>query len=317
MTSPRLACPAILAAATLRFLGACTGPVIIADGTTGTGANHGSSGTGANYGTSSGSGGSNSTGSSGTGATTSSSGTGGGGDACTAAGGTCEPLTIPGLCFGGTAGDPAMYPCGSAAFCCLPNPCQAAGGTCGPLTPGFCLGGTVGDASTYSCGMTVDVECCLPKQQCVDACTTLGATRCTGDAIETCQQDGACRSWLVTTPCPFGQACNSDGSKCIAPPSKCSTPADCGCGCTCTAQDVCGECTGALPPTCVQDSDCGPTCAGARCVGGTCQLATCVPGSDQGCNDNPGMNAFAGTCNPDRTCTCKSPFTLKPSGKCG
>jgi hypothetical protein len=35
---------------------------------------------------------------------------------------------------------------------------------------------------------------------------------------------------------------------------------------------VCGECTGAIPPSCTQDSDCGPVCAGYRCVSGTCQM---------------------------------------------
>lgn len=58
------------------------------------------------------------------------------------------------------------------------------------------------------------------------------------------------------------------------------------------------------------------SCGGGVGVG-CCLPQQCTPGQDQTCNENPGMDAFAGTCNANFTCTCKTPFTKKSSGKCG
>src|SRR5438874_171455 len=83
----------------------------------------------------------------------------------------------------------------------------------------------------------------------------------------------------------------------------------CGCGCGC-AGGAC-HCTGGIPPTCVADADCGPACAGIKCTAGKCVPPVCTPGQDQTCNENPAMNAFAGTCLADATCMCKQGFEMK------
>jgi hypothetical protein len=158
------------------------------------------------------------------------------------------------------------------------NSCVAAGGSCDPITPEFCQGGTIGDATQYSCGTGVGVGCCLPAQTCAtEPCTTEGATRCSGSVMQVCGFNPATNcalEWLTQAACPDGQSCNSDSTKCVAPVTSCTAPADCGCGCTCTSAGVCGECTGAIPPTCTVDADCGPACYGYQCVSGKCQQHT-------------------------------------------
>jgi hypothetical protein len=197
------------------------------------------------------------------------------------------------------------------------NACTAAGGKCEPITPNFCVGGTAGDASKYPCG-GVGVGCCLPSP-CADSCTTPGATRCVAGAVETCEDnpdDTACGlTWIPTAACPSGQGCSSDGSKCIAPATTCTTSADCGCGCGCGG-GMC-HCTGGIPPSCNQASDCGPSCAGIACVSQKCVPPACTPGEDFTCNDDVTMQALAGKCTLARTCVCNMGFVLKPDGKCG
>ena len=192
------------------------------------------------------------------------------------------------------------------------NTCVQAGGQCEPVTPGACTNGMVGDASTYSCGGGVGVLCCLP---CANPCPTEGATRCAADAIQTCSHVGTCLKWVPGAECPAGEACNSDGSACITPSGTCTTDAQCGCGCGCGG-GMC-HCTGAIPPSCNTDQECGPACSGLICAGHQCEVQACAPGMDQDCNANPAMNSFAGACNADGTCTCKSGFTKTANGKCG
>lgn len=48
-----------------------------------------------------------------------------------------------------------------------------------------------------------------------------------------------------------------------------------------------------------------------------CQVPACTPGQDQTCNENPAMNALAGSCNANATCTCNTGFSMHPDGKCG
>jgi hypothetical protein len=48
-----------------------------------------------------------------------------------------------------------------------------------------------------------------------------------------------------------------------------------------------------------------------------CLVPACTPGDDNACNENPAMNAFAGHCNADGTCTCANVFSKYPDGKCG
>jgi hypothetical protein len=196
---------------------------------------------------------------------------------------------------------------------------DASGGTGGSHTTGSTGGGpsTGGSPGTGGHGTGGGLVC-------ANACTTSGATRCVAGAIETCEDnpdDTACGlTWIPTAACPSGQACNSDGSECVPPAAMCTTNAECGCGCGCASAAGGGgmcHCTGAVPPTCNQASDCGPTCAGIACTNHQCVLPACTPGEDQTCNENPAMNAFAGQCTFARTCVCKMGFSLKPDGKCG
>jgi hypothetical protein len=138
--------------------------------------------------------------------------------------------------------------------------------------------------------------------------------------IELCKTDPAKNCgpvWTTQAACPDGQGCNSDGTKCVGIVDHCSDPAECGCGCTCTNQNVCGNCMGALPPSCKADDDCGPSCSGFHCVGGQCAAPVCVPGQDQTCNEDPKQQSFAGTCLPNRTCVCNPGTAKLPDGKCG
>jgi hypothetical protein len=79
---------------------------------------------------------------------------------------------------------------------------------------------------------------------------------------------------------------------------------------------MCGQCTGAVPPTCTKDADCGPSCSTYRCNAGRCQLAICTPGQDQTCNENGAISGLAGTCNANGTCSCGPGYILFPDGKC-
>jgi hypothetical protein len=255
--------------------------------------------------------------------TTTTSGTGGESSTCAVLGGTCVAIT-PDACAGGSWGDPTTCGTGVGVGCCIPGPvpnkCVQAGGTCEAITPEFCQGGTIGDATQYSCGSGVGVGCCFPAEPCgSDPCTTEGATRCSGALMQVCgynPQTNCALEWLSQAACPDGQACNSDGTACVAPVTQCTQASECGCGCTCTPQGVCGFCTGAIPDSCTTDDECGPSCNGFHCVAGKCAAPVCVPGENESCNELLSMSSFAGTCNPDRTCTCKPGFTKQPDGKC-
>lgn len=236
--------------------------------------------------------------------------------------GACSPANIATSGTGGTGGTGGSASTGSIGGTMSTgggNACTMAGGTCQGLAPTNCANGTWGDASKYSCGGGAGVGCCLPAPACPSPCTLAGDVRCAGNAMETCTivpDDSLCGlMWRITAACPSGEVCNTDATKCIAPPSTCTTSADCGCGCGCGG-GMC-HCTGSVPPTCNAASDCGPACAGYICVSHQCELQVCTPGMDQTCNSNPGMSAFAGTCFADSTCTCKPGFTKKPDGRCG
>lgn len=251
--------------------------------------------------------------------------TGSGGDSgtCAALGGTCLAVT-PNACTDGAWGDPSTCGTGVGVGCCIPavvpTACEQAGGTCDAIIPTFCNDGTPGDATKYSCGGGEGVGCCFHNTTCGETCSTEGATRCSGGLIQVCATDpktNCAPVWTSQAACPDGQACNSDGTRCVAPVNSCTQASDCGCFCTCTTQGVCGNCTGAIPDSCSTDAECGPTCAGLHCVAGKCTQPVCVPGQDQTCNEQLSMSSFAGTCNADRTCTCNAGFTKKADGKCG
>ena len=62
--------------------------------------------------------------------------------------------------------------------------------------------------------------------------------------------------------------CSNDSTHCLAQPDICNDGTECGCGCGCAANQC--FCTGALPPTCTNDAECGPACAGYICVANQC-----------------------------------------------
>jgi hypothetical protein len=88
-------------------------------------------------------------------------------------------------------------------------------------------------------------------------------------------------------------------------------------GNTCTAAG--GMCVAITPDACPDGTlgDAGTYSCGSGVGTGCCLPQACIPGQDQTCNFDPAMNAFAGHCNADNTCTCMAPFVLKPNGKCG
>ena len=106
---------------------------------------------------------------------------------------------------------------------------------------------------------------------CDHPCPTAGATRCTGNAIQTCMQTATCLAWGGSTSCPAGEVCSNDATHCLAQPDICNGSSECGCGCGCAANQC--FCTGALPPTCASDAECGPACAGYICVANYCVSA--------------------------------------------
>jgi hypothetical protein len=146
---------------------------------------------------------------------------------------------------------------------CVGNECKCAGGLppscttndeCGPACSGF---------------VCIENECVQSSATCIDPCTSAGETRCVGAEIETCVDDGSdCLHWGPKTLCPADQSCNSDGTKCVAAQSTCTDSEDCGCGCGCVANEC--KCTGAIPPSCTTNDECGPACAGFSCIAGQC-----------------------------------------------
>jgi hypothetical protein len=49
---------------------------------------------------------------------------------------------------------------------------------------------------------------------------------------------------------------------------------------------------------------------------GAAAVPACTPGADQTCNESPTMDALAGSCNANMTCTCHFGFTHAASGRC-
>ncbi|MFO0592661.1 MAG: hypothetical protein U0441_34270 [Polyangiaceae bacterium] len=78
-----------------------------------------------------------------------------------------------------------------------------------------------------------------------------------------------------------------------------------------------GTCAPPVPDACAVGIWGDPqviTCANpnAQC----CLPPPCQFGLDQTCNEWQAMNAFAGHCNPDNTCSCHPGYTLQLDGKC-
>lgn len=158
--------------------------------------------------------------------------------------------------------------CGCA---CVSGECRCTGAIppscdtdadCGPACYGLaCVSG--------ACVQRTDVTC-------IDPCPYPGATRCMGNAEQTCElKTPGCLQWGAPSACPQDHVCNSSGTQCIAHTDQCSANDDCGCGCGCVAGEC--KCTGAIPPSCNSDADCGPACSGLVCVSNECvQAGGCV-----------------------------------------
>ena len=137
---------------------------------------------------------------------------------------------------------------------CQPN------GTC-VCNPGFAL-----DANGR-CTSTV----------CHGGCPTEGITRCAGGFLQTCDgpANGCAHHWFTTDNCHL-ETCNADATKCVpVATTTCTVSGDCPCGCGCSSGKC--LCTGAIPPTCSHDSDCGPACKGLICTAGSCVAAGAHP----------------------------------------
>ena len=121
---------------------------------------------------------------------------------------------------------------------------------------------------------------------------------------------------LASTDLAGVTACAAAGGACVGlTPTSCPNgivgdPSTYGCGpgvgvqC-CLPQSTHPLCSlGNDPLSCQGDGDCAPY--SAYCAAGTCACnqQACTPGQDWTCNDNPGMQSIAGTCNSAGVCTC-------------
>ncbi len=174
------------------------------------------------------------------------------GSKCVTPGPTCTEATDCGCGCGCLSG---QCECTGA----LPDSCTD-DAQCGPLCNGFkCVNGKCAQEPQPP----PDAGNCEPD------CTTAGDSKCLYGAVVQCQADtNGCLHWTRTENCPSGEGCNSDGTKCVGPVTTCTVDTDCGCGCGCVSGDC--RCTGAVPPSCASDAECGPPCAGFVCVSGLC-----------------------------------------------
>jgi len=152
------------------------------------------------------------------------------------------------------------------------------GGTTGSMATGGAGGGTTGSMATGgnggaggSMGGAGGSGGRDGGPSCEWDCQLENEKRCAGHSMQTCMMTpGGCLRW-TNAQCPMGQTCNSDATKCVGSTMACMLPSECTCGCTCTQMMTCGNCTGAVPPSCMIDNDCGPVCSGLTCVMGKCK----------------------------------------------
>lgn len=167
---------------------------------------------------------------------------------------------------------------GGVASCVCDNVCDANATRCqGTLIQTcaedgnscrFWQDGTDCAASQQACVETGGAHC---ETACTSDCNTLNATRCEGNTVQTCTQNGACLNWTTTDTCGTREVCNGA-----------VTPAVCECQNDCTANS--GRCSGEVPETCTADSDgclywsAGTSCAdaGQICIVGSNGLPSCV-----------------------------------------
>ncbi len=189
----------------------------------------------------------------------------------------------------------------AATACPVDQTCNAAGSGCvdptGPCQTDddcgcaqACVAGECKGMGAIPPSCATDADCgpaclgfaCVSGQcaaSCLDTCASNGATRCVGNAIETCAPGaGGCLAWGAATACPDTEVCDANGAACLALPAACQNNAECGCAQTCVA----GECKGmgAFPPSCATDADCGPPCLGVVCIAGACAASLPVGPAD-------------------------------------
>ncbi len=148
-----------------------------------------------------------------------------------------------------------------------------------------CAGGGVRrceDTDGDGCVEWTPMEPCAPGETCVDGvcqvacpaqpCTTVGAKKCDGNAVVTCQDangDG-CLEWAGAQPCGAGQTCSA-GHCAVGCTDECTTAG--AKKCEGDAVLTCGNYDG---DDCLEWSPAEPCGQGEVCSGGTCAVG-CTP----------------------------------------
>ena len=158
---------------------------------------------------------------------------------------------------------------------------------CDPKFVDSCHGNDTTSAITGVCqpdgtcvcnaGFQLDADGRCESSVCHGGCPTESATRCAGGFLQICgaSGNGCSHVWFTTDNCHL-EVCNADATKCVPKATTaCAATADCPCGCGCSAGKC--VCTGATPPNCSHDSDCGPECRRLICTAGSCVAAGAHP----------------------------------------
>jgi len=190
----------------------------------------------------------------------------------------------------------------TAGFGC-DNTCAPVGATrCGPAGIETC--GLIDDdvclewSPSVACaqGRTCTAGAC--SATCTSECNVLGATRCSGNGVQTCSDlnGDLCLEWSATTDCGAGESC-SGGVCATGCSNECTTTG--ATRCSGLGVQSCGEHDG---DECLDWSDTVPCPSQQTCSGGTC-ATDCI---DE-CS-TPGVKACSGssviTCGQSDTDTC-------------
>ncbi|HUB06236.1 MAG TPA: MYXO-CTERM sorting domain-containing protein [Myxococcales bacterium] len=180
---------------------------------------------------------------------------------------------------------------GQGKQCTVDKDCGACGWVCSWINSSSgshtCVPADTMDANG---GAAADPGWCTASTDCACAGQTCQGTTCTPGFTPQC----ACAA-----DCGDAGTCDLTTGACHAAGTSCNYDGECGCGCRCVS-GACGECNGGLPPSCTQDSDCGPSCDGYQCVGGTCQVTgtACLTCSGVQCPAGCDVSADCGSCIP-------------------
>jgi hypothetical protein len=171
-------------------------------------------------------------------------------------------------------------------------------------------GGNAGGSGGGTTSSTTDTSSSTTGTT-TDTMTTSSTTSTTSGSGASCESAGGNCVPNVPDACEIGMwsdqySCSGADVRCCLPgPKECAAAG--------------GVCEAVTPGACLDGMIADPmkfTCGSG--VGTLCCLkSVCTPGMDQTCNANAAMNAFAGHCNPDGTCTCNPGYAKMPGGKCG